>query len=811
MQSKSNIDTRIQSALYPYELAAAGNLEALENYLKKPGKLNEAWSGDGYIADYDYSDKKTISKIAYGVAVSTVPLGIVLTTNPIFWFATAVGIFSGIIPSKIDGIFEHEFVSKHKGWTLLEFAAENNQIAFAMHLAELYDQNNIDIGNNPFLKVAAQNGHDDFVTKLQKQIDELKEKRTNKNKEIEYNNKIAELTGRVNESAETLNCTTIQLMDANKKLEDTNQLLGMLNEQVKIYEGEFRNKHAFCLAQLNAELEKSGNPYSVQVMRWQEIKQHLIAMHKEIHNQSGQLAVKNNYRNYHAKRWSALIAEVNQLRQKPELTESAKNYASVVIGNYEQELAKFMKDYAFWYGDEEVSNAMKAAIVVELGGFKPNSKYLLEKQFKEDNKDFSVAVLCNIDMQENSKGTSIAAALDIDAQPQPAGSLDIRYDVFMELRELILSQENQAIKILAPCRLSELLWMPLEIVINKSANQYDISMTQHNPYGNWQITEAMFETLRGLLTKKITQLNAQASIHITPRSESPYPRRLQDIDEVSCGVVTVRDIEKRIQGMWLGRADCYPVGVLELRGWQKDRIEVMDKRNNATQPEVQPQPQPQPPEQPQGRASNLGMFNPGVKYRFGLTDRRVRFVAGDCFFDSVIENRAEWNTKTIAEKETLKLEMRNTIKLAMLDYERQGLHLTTFPVNANGKHYVEIANFRDGIIQVEEGQKFETYQAYCEHFAQPRVYIDHLQIDIFAKLYNLCCIIIPKQGPFYQEHHVFGREHMSEDNHPVFLGFDNEVGQGHYVALKCPYGKSWRAVCEDANIEIPQSCMQFNT
>lgn len=800
MQSKSTIDEITKSALCPYRLASAGNLKALENYLKKPGKLNEGWCGNGYIADYDYSDKKTISTIAYGVAVPMISFAILLAPNPLFWFAAYV-VSSGIVTNKIDALFEHEFVSKYKGWTLLEFAAESNQTDFAMRLAELYDQNNIDIGTNPFLKVAAQNGHKDFVTALQEKIDALKEKCTNKNKEIEYNDKIAKLTEQVNESAATLNCTTIQLMDAKVKLEDTNQQLSLVHDQVGIYVGTFRDN----LALLKLELGKSGNSQSVQVMRWQEIRQHLIAMQKEINTKSAQMTVKNNYRNDHAKRWNALIAEVNQLRQKPELTESAKNYASAIIGNYEQELAEFMKDNAFWYGDEEVSNAMKAAIVVDLGGFKPNRKYLLEKQFKEDNKDFSVAVLCNIDMQENSKGTSIAAALDIDAQPQPVGSLDIRYDVFMELRELILSQENQAIKILAPCRLSELLWMPLEIVINKTANQYDISMQQHNPYGNWQITEAMFETLRGLVTKKIKQLNAQASIHIMPRSESPYPRRLQDIDKVSCGVVTVRDIEKRIQGMWIGRADCYPVGVLDFRGWQKDRMEVMEKNNRTIQPEVQP---PQPP---QGRASNTGMFSisAGRIYQFGLTDRRVRFVAGDCFFDSVIENRAEWNTKTRAEKETLKLEMRNNVKLAMLDLESQGLHLTKSPVNANGKHYVEIANFDDGNIEIEEGQEFESYRAYCEHLAQPRVYVDNLQIAIFAEHYKICCIIIPKHGPFYQ-HLVYGKAYMSEDNHPVFLGQDNEVGQGHYVALECPYGKSWRAVCEDANIEIPQSGMQFN-
>ena len=226
---------------------------------------------------------------------------------------------------------------------------------------------------------------------------------------------------------------------------------------------------------------------------------------------------------------------------------------------------------------------------------------------------------------------------------------------------------------------------------------------------------------------------------------------------------------------------------------QKEHIEAFIKANNLTSI-----PQPTPPNPAPRVSPSKRRFFPGSnavrgQYKFGLIDRKVKFTIGDCFFDAVIASRPEkgWTMQAL----------RNEIKTEMLKLNHEQLKVHT-PTNENGKHYIENYEFLDASVISTQTVEFDSYEEYCEYLSKPTIYIDNTQINTFVNLYQVCCILIPKHGKFHSGHTI-GVNYISDNNPPIFLGQENELGGGHYVALACPQGKTWKDVCKEAGVTLP--------
>ncbi|MBA3537368.1 MAG: hypothetical protein H0T84_12300 [Tatlockia sp.] len=216
-----------------------------------------------------------------------------------------------------------------------------------------------------------------------------------------------------------------------------------------------------------------------------------------------------------------------------------------------------------WYSCNNILKYLDSAIKNDLGGFSTDCKYLLKNQFKDlDGKNYSVAV---VDAIDTDGGIPIEFFFDSAQQPEPdKGNIDHRRDLFDDIHQMIASPDNQNIKILFPYNLSNLHWLTAEIKIHKEGDNYNISLSAHDPYGGGGLKFQTYNDLVSVLAKKINQLNTNAKLNFSSMP-SPYgPRQSRD-DGNSCGVIVVEDMLKRICGESLNILQPYTVGAQELR------------------------------------------------------------------------------------------------------------------------------------------------------------------------------------------------------------------------------------------------------
>lgn len=622
----------------PYLMAAKGKILFIEMCLALyPQLIYQGWSG--YEGDHDNnflidsSDKSWSEYLcANVVTIGALPTLFYALANPLFGAALVTSI---VLLDKTGKKQRDQLI----GMTLLDFAAFEGKTEMAAYLLRRMQDDKI---NDRFLEIAAKQGHHDFVVTLRDLITDLKASLLNKNKVIELTIDLNKINHDLNKAKKLyddvnniLGSNKIVALDACAKLADINQKNQLLLDQGKIHEQKFNELQVYCLEQLKAALARSNNRVNAEVLHWEGMLNGLTTIRKEIYSKSAEMTQKNGYRMDHAKRWDNAISQINEIRLNPHVSELVKQNCQEVIKKYEDELASFLKDNDFAYSIEDVSKCVKALITRHLGGYKVNHKYLLEKKFNEVDMNCHVAALYDIKVYEGNTdtyiGIPIAFALDIDEQVVPE-QVDNRYDLFMDIREIITSAEDQNIKILAPCISADFHWVTLEIMIVKSANNYTVSMMLHDPYGGGMLAEPDFEKIRSVIIKKITQLNAQAVVDTMGQSASPYPRRLQHIDTASSGIVVVRDIEERIQGKGIGGQDCYPLGSLLRR-----ELQWMDVQDAQMANELNTNPQLQ------AASSRAGFFsrNPVHALRMHAADYGYRCSDvprnGNCLFYAVID------------------------------------------------------------------------------------------------------------------------------------------------------------------------------
>ena len=170
---------------------------------------------------------------------------------------------------------------------------------------------------------------------------------------------------------------------------------------------------------------------------------------------------------------------------------------------------------------------------------------------------------------------------------------------------------------------------------------------------------------------------------------------------------------------------------------------------------------------------SLGFF---AKYKdkdsfiFGMKDMKVPFIAGDCFYDAVIASRPDrrWN----------KLKLRQAISNDML-------------TNSSDYRNFLIPGFGRIRISNSEYYTYNNYDEYCKLVAKDKVSADNIEIISFCKLHKVACVVVDSEVDFAN---IYGSEHISDDNPPIFLGYIPK--QMHYVALKLPSNRDWNATLD---------------
>jgi ankyrin repeat protein len=165
-----------------YRNAANGNLDYIKKLLlSNPGALNKGWDGSGQI--FTQNEQSLFGGPFVGLVAGAVVM------NPVFGLAL-LGIECLALIKYMD-----TYVSKHLGWTLLEFAAEKGQTAVAAYLILAGADT-----NNKFIIIAKENGYGNFVTLCTRAIEIKAKRRYLKNVIDELNSNIDELTsGRTSE------------------------------------------------------------------------------------------------------------------------------------------------------------------------------------------------------------------------------------------------------------------------------------------------------------------------------------------------------------------------------------------------------------------------------------------------------------------------------------------------------------------------------------------------------------------------------------------------------------------------------------
>ncbi len=222
-----------------------------------------------------------------------------------------------------------------------------------------------------------------------------------------------------------------------------------------------------------------------------------------------------------------------------------------------------------WYSCNDILKCLESAIKNDLGGFSTDCNYLLKNQYADlDGKNYSVAV---IDAIDTDGGIPIEFFFDSSQQPAPnLGNSDHRRDLFDDIHHLIESPDNQNIKILFAYNRTNFHWLTAEIQIHKEGDNYNISLSAHDPYGEGNLKFKNYNDLAFVLGKKINQFNANAKLNFSSLP-SPFGQRQSHDDGNSCGVIVIEDMLKRIRGESLNIPKPYPVGAQELR--EKHQIE----------------------------------------------------------------------------------------------------------------------------------------------------------------------------------------------------------------------------------------------
>lgn len=243
-------------------------------------------------------------------------------------------------------------------------------------------------------------------------------------------------------------------------------------------------------------------------------------------------------------------AEAELLHPTPKTYRADRNQSSVV------------NEYP-WYSCDDLTKLINLKIR-SLGGFRPNSSYLLSRQFVDayDKQNYTVLVT---DAVDTNGRIPIGFFIDINQQQAPdEGRADARRDIFHEMDGLRRNDQRCGIKILFPYNITQTHWLTGEIRIHKDGSSFKMELAAHDPYGEGKMGDNNYRELCSILERRIKQLVANAAIQFENLT-SPYRPRQNRSDGNACGPITVEDIFKRVEGKSLNVESPYPVGAKVLR------------------------------------------------------------------------------------------------------------------------------------------------------------------------------------------------------------------------------------------------------
>lgn len=167
---------------------------------------------------------------------------------------------------------------------------------------------------------------------------------------------------------------------------------------------------------------------------------------------------------------------------------------------------------------------------------------------------------------------------------------------------------------------------------------------------------------------------------------------------------------------------------------------------------------------------------PRIKYAFGLQDRKVPFIAGNCFFDAVIAQcpAKAWTTENL----------RNEIALELISND--GIYSPAFSGD----------DLENGEMQI--GGKvypYNGYEEFCALISIDRCYVDDIHIQAFCETQKVCCVIVHANS---NRVILQGDKYLTDTTPPVFIGYEDN---NHYVALDLPGEKNWKAMLKTINQE----------
>lgn len=237
------------------------------------------------------------------------------------------------------------------------------------------------------------------------------------------------------------------------------------------------------------------------------------------------------------------------------------------------------------YRDDDINDYVNLIVDNELGSFEEGYKFLLsgndDKKFgNEDGRRYHVLLTPAVDSAGAS--TPIRYFLDKETQLSPVNAaVENRRDIFDEIDTLVTNQSNELIKVLFPYNLIQNHWLTGEIIIEKNQNNFTVTVFSHDPYGNGKMLEENYNTLKGAITKRLTQIFPSAVLNFQ-NATSEYNRRQSVGDVISCGVIVADDILKRVKGQSLSVLAPYPQGCKELRERHVQDFQRLVVETNAT-------------------------------------------------------------------------------------------------------------------------------------------------------------------------------------------------------------------------------------
>lgn len=235
------------------------------------------------------------------------------------------------------------------------------------------------------------------------------------------------------------------------------------------------------------------------------------------------------------------------------------------------------------YSDADISFLVKTAIKKMKGGFLSTKDgdcdYLLAKKYpigEMSNEECHVVVCDALD----HVGSGIPREFFFDKTFQQApdhGNRDDRKDIFDEIIPLIFNKEGDVnVKILFPYNILQHHWLTGEVFLQKvqgagnEPGKVSIIFNCHDPFGGGKPTESSFNAITNAIRNIL--IIHQYEIEVIPNTDSSFMGRRQAVgDGVSCGVIVVDEILKRIKGQPLDVDTPHQIGALELR---KQQLEI---------------------------------------------------------------------------------------------------------------------------------------------------------------------------------------------------------------------------------------------